>query len=134
VREWPGKSPLRMVIDRKLRLPAYLNLFDDSLCTLVFNESRDENVNRTRYVKLDFSRNILPQILEHLYHLNIQSLFIEGGRKLIESFITENLWDEARVFTGVKTFGSGIRAPDIPSIQPREYHIREDLLEIFFNE
>ncbi len=38
VRHWYGRHPLRVVIDRELKLPRLLRLFDDSTPTLVFTE------------------------------------------------------------------------------------------------
>jgi len=49
-----------------------------------------------------------------LYKLNIQSVLVEGGRTLLQSFIDENLFDEIRVITNTKLFqGAGIMAPVI---------------------
>ncbi|HRS53852.1 MAG TPA: bifunctional diaminohydroxyphosphoribosylaminopyrimidine deaminase/5-amino-6-(5-phosphoribosylamino)uracil reductase RibD, partial [Bacteroidales bacterium] len=41
VREVPGKNPLRIVIDRVLKLPHNLNLFDSSTPTLVLTEQKN---------------------------------------------------------------------------------------------
>lgn len=133
VREWPGRSPIRLVIDRELRLPEYLHLFDHSSKTVVFNDHVDKTDRETRFVRLDFSRDIIPQMLDWLYRQGIQSLMVEGGRKLLDGFIRNNCWDEARVFTGTKRFGSGIPAPQIRDIDPEEYRIREDSLMIYRN-
>jgi diaminohydroxyphosphoribosylaminopyrimidine deaminase/5-amino-6-(5-phosphoribosylamino)uracil reductase len=43
----------------------------------------------------------------------IQSVMIEGGHMLLQSFIDEGLWDEARVLIGDKSFGNGLAAPKI---------------------
>ena len=111
VREWPGKSPVRLVIDRTLRLPKSLHLFDNSYKTVVFNEVTDRQEKETRYKRLDFSRDIIPQMMSWLYGQGVQSLLVEGGRQLLEAFIKSGCWDESRVFTGKKNFGSGIAAP-----------------------
>jgi diaminohydroxyphosphoribosylaminopyrimidine deaminase/5-amino-6-(5-phosphoribosylamino)uracil reductase len=133
VREWPGNSPIRLVIDRKLKLPGNLHLFDNSCRTLVFNELLDKVEQETHFVRLDFNHDIIRQLLDCLYHLGIQSLMVEGGRTLLESFLARDMWDEARVFTGVKRFGSGISAPLIRDIEPAEQRIREDILRIYRN-
>jgi diaminohydroxyphosphoribosylaminopyrimidine deaminase/5-amino-6-(5-phosphoribosylamino)uracil reductase len=133
-REWPGKSPVRMVIDRELKLPINLNLFDNSQKTLVFNGQKEYTEGQIHYVKLDFSGNVLEQLLFYLYKTGIQSVFVEGGRKLISSFIGENCWDEARVLVGPKKFGEGIPSPEIHSGEPVSYPIREDLLLVYHNQ
>lgn len=133
VREWHGRSPLRMVIDRKLRLPHHLNLFDGSLETWVFNEKVDKTDGNIRYARLDFS-NLVQEILRYLHYHDIQSVFIEGGRQLIESFLTEGLWDEARVITGMKRFGEGLAAPAMPQGRCRSQRILDDILTVITRE
>jgi diaminohydroxyphosphoribosylaminopyrimidine deaminase/5-amino-6-(5-phosphoribosylamino)uracil reductase len=131
VREWPGKSPVRLVIDRKLRLPKTLYLFDNSYKTVVFNDMTDRQEQETRYKRLDFSRDIIPQMMSWLYTQGVQSLLVEGGRQLLESFINSGCWDESRVFTGKKNFGSGIAAPAITDVEPESYFVREDVLRVY---
>jgi len=133
VREWPGKSPVRLVIDRTLRLPNSLHLFDNSYKTVVFNEVIDRQENETRYKQLDFSQDIIPQMMGWLYSQGVQSLLVEGGRQLLDAFIKSGCWDESRVFTGMKNFGSGIAAPAITDIEPQKYPVREDVLRIYVN-
>jgi diaminohydroxyphosphoribosylaminopyrimidine deaminase/5-amino-6-(5-phosphoribosylamino)uracil reductase len=133
VREWPGRSPLRMVIDKTLKLPETLNLFDNSYPTVVFNSLRDEQAGNTRYAKVTFDDNFLENMLRWLYESGIQSVLVEGGKILINSLIRKSLWDEARVFKGNKLFGQGVTAPSIPLSSPEEYLIREDLLMIYRN-
>jgi diaminohydroxyphosphoribosylaminopyrimidine deaminase/5-amino-6-(5-phosphoribosylamino)uracil reductase len=133
-REWPGNSPLRVVIDRNLRLPKTLHVFDNSGPTLVFNATLEETDGQTRYLKLDFEGNMPAALLRQLYHLGIQSLLVEGGRQLLTSFIEGDLWDEARVFTGKKKFEAGVPAPEIRQVKPSEYRIREDAVFFFRKE
>jgi diaminohydroxyphosphoribosylaminopyrimidine deaminase / 5-amino-6-(5-phosphoribosylamino)uracil reductase len=131
VREWPGKSPWRLVLDRTLRLPKTLHLFDNSYSTVVFNELIDRQEKETRYKRLDFSQDIIPQMMSWLYSQGVQSLLVEGGRQLLDAFIESGCWDESRVFTGRKNFGSGLTAPVITDIEPEKYVVREDVLKIY---
>ena len=57
----------------------------------------------------------LPQLIEDLYHQNVQSLIVEGGRQTHEAFIAAGLWDEIRVETGQQTVTDGTRAPQLPT-------------------
>ena len=98
-RLWPGNNPVRLVIDTALKLPLYLKLFDRTVKTVVFNfvkQGKDENLN---YYKLKKDENILLQIAGALYEMNIQSVMVEGGAKLLQSFIEEGIWDEAWVIS-----------------------------------
>ena len=57
-----------------------------------------------------------PLNLESLYHHNIQSLIVEGGRKTLDSFLAQGLWDEIRVETNTTlTVSGGTRAPHLPA-------------------
>jgi len=116
VRKWEGNNPLRIVIDRDLSLPKTLSLFDGTTPTLVFTEKQYDNKINIEYCKINFNNNIINQIQEILYTKNIQSLIVEGGAKTINSFIKENLWNEARVFIAEKYFKNGINAPVINKI------------------
>lgn len=111
-RLYPGSNPVRLVIDLDLKLPATLKLFDSTVKTIVFNQYKDEQAEMLSYYKIDKSNKVIPQILNVLYQLQIQSVIIEGGAKLLQSFIDENLWDEARVITNMEMkIAEGINAP-----------------------
>jgi len=112
-RLWNGKQPLRIVIDRNLSLKNNLNLFDGKEKTLVFTAEKTKNRQNIVFQKLDFEQNILPQITEYLYKQNIQSLIVEGGRQVLDSFIEAKLWDEARIFVGSQSWGEGMAAPQL---------------------
>ncbi len=110
-REWAGKSPKRFVIDRDLSLPQNLNLFDGSIPTWVITTKSPKESKHYSFITIDFDKKMLQKTMEELYSLEIQSIIIEGGRELLQSFIDEELWDEARVLIGNKTFGAGIKGP-----------------------
>lgn len=115
VRNWYGKDPLRLVIDRELKLPRALHLFDGSRPTWVFTERTEEDRPNLCYRQLDFRRDILPQICGALYEAKIQSLLVEGGAFLLRSFISSGLWDEAFVEHAATALQSGVEAPSVPA-------------------
>jgi diaminohydroxyphosphoribosylaminopyrimidine deaminase/5-amino-6-(5-phosphoribosylamino)uracil reductase len=117
VRHCEGRNPVRIVIDNHLRLPQSLNLFDGSVKTLVFNSIKNEETENIEFIKIDFDKRLVQHILKNLYQRNIQSLIVEGGKQLLDSFIASKLWDEAFRFVGNKDFKSGIEAPKI-SVNP----------------
>ncbi|MGZ3778368.1 MAG: bifunctional diaminohydroxyphosphoribosylaminopyrimidine deaminase/5-amino-6-(5-phosphoribosylamino)uracil reductase RibD [Mucilaginibacter sp.] len=133
-RDWPGKSPKRVVIDRKLELPQHLNIYDQCVETLVFNEVKTDIEGKIKYIALeDFDRFVPQYILFQLYLQDMQSVVIEGGAYTLNSFIEANLWDEARVFTGKAILGQGINAPDITGMAAESLIIGEDQLQIFYH-
>ena len=113
VREWTGNQPVRMVLDRKGRLNKELVVFDGKAPTWVFTGLSGKKLENLEYVNLDFSQDVIPQLLTELYNREILSVIVEGGSILLSSFIKEGLWDEAFVYTGNQFFGSGIQAPHI---------------------
>jgi diaminohydroxyphosphoribosylaminopyrimidine deaminase/5-amino-6-(5-phosphoribosylamino)uracil reductase len=111
-RLWPGNDPLRLVIDMELKLPLHLKLFDGSVKTIVFNNHKQEATQNLVYHQLNTTEDVLVQILYALYDLQVQSVIIEGGSKLLRSFIDAGLWDEARVITNsALLIDEGLDAP-----------------------
>ena len=113
-RNWYGANPLRLVIDRTLSLPSDLKLFDHTTPTLIFTEKDKAEEKNLEYITLDFSKDILPQILTVLYERKIQSLLVEGGTTLLQSFIDSCLWDEIFVEHSEIVLGEGVKSPVIP--------------------
>ena len=133
VRHCSGRNPIRVLLDNHLRLPKHLNLFDGTVKTIVFNSQKNEEIENTSFVKIDFNKNILTQILDDLYNKNILSVIVEGGKQLLESFINDNIWDEAHQFIGNKYFYKGIKAPQISGIIDSSENIDQDKLIVFKN-
>ena len=128
VRDWEGKNPIRIILDRRLELAADLNIFDGNVPTYVFTERKEKPFSTVQYIHVD---QLNPaNILQALYDLKIQSVFIEGGSKVLSSFIDAKLWDEARIFTSEQLFQKGISAPTIFGKQSSEEMIDQDRLTI----
>lgn len=110
VRDWAGRNPTRIVLDKHRALDEKLNLFDQSQATICYTGDYSEKRENLEFVALG-EKFDLGAILKDLYGRRIQSLIVEGGAKLLQSFIDQNLWDEARVFRSDTLFGEGIEAP-----------------------
>ncbi|RYZ32079.1 MAG: RibD family protein, partial [Sphingobacteriales bacterium] len=137
-RHWSGVSPARLVLDMQLRLPQSLHLFNKRGRTIVFNGLKSVEVSNCHYYRLDKEKNIMPQLLEALYELGIQSVLVEGGAKLLQSFIDHGAWDEARVITNkeLSLAGPGNHhgtfAPILKnSISNKVYQLLDDQIQIF---
>jgi diaminohydroxyphosphoribosylaminopyrimidine deaminase / 5-amino-6-(5-phosphoribosylamino)uracil reductase len=111
-RLWKGNNPMRLVVDIDLRLPSTLHLFDGSVPTIVLNSLKHEQARNLLYYQVTKDVSIVRQVCNALYQLNIQSVLIEGGAQLLQSFIDEDLYDEIRTITNndLKTT-NGIPAP-----------------------
>lgn len=114
LRDWFGKAPLRIVADRFGRLDGQCHLLDGSVPTLVLTTLPDYPHRGTHIdrVILDESEDLIDRLMSELYRRGIQSLIVEGGPALLQSFIDRNLWDEAHVYIGQLSFRQGVKAPD----------------------
>ncbi|NLO70301.1 MAG: bifunctional diaminohydroxyphosphoribosylaminopyrimidine deaminase/5-amino-6-(5-phosphoribosylamino)uracil reductase RibD [Porphyromonadaceae bacterium] len=113
VRNWYGKNPIRITIDKKNEIPENFNLKNKEVCTLIFNNTINETQEYLEYVKIDDLDENLPVILTELYKKNIHSVLVEGGAQLLNSFIRLNLWDEANIEISTQTLTNGVKAPVI---------------------
>ena len=112
-RLWNGKNPLRIAIDKDLNIPENFNLLDGSTPTLIYTNKEKGSEKNIIYPKIEFDKDILPQITADLYKRNIQSLIVEGGSILLNNFIQSGLWDEARMETAFILLDSGVPAPEL---------------------
>lgn len=132
VRDWVGKDPLRLVIDRQMTLPKELKLFDQSIPTICYNQLLEEVKPNLEYKKLEF-QSLISEILADLQERKIQSLIVEGGPFVLNQFLEAELWDEARVFTSQNKFVEGIYAPVLTTHPDEQYHLESDQLAIYYH-
>jgi diaminohydroxyphosphoribosylaminopyrimidine deaminase / 5-amino-6-(5-phosphoribosylamino)uracil reductase len=112
-RLWQGKNAVRIIIDTKLKLPSFLNIFNTDARTLIYNLAKNSTEKNLVYIKLE-SKNFIEQMLQSLFEMNIQSVMIEGGAKTLQSFINAGLWDEARIITNEELLiENGLAAPEM---------------------
>ena len=137
-RLWPGATPTRIVIDRHLHLPGHLQLFDGKVKTIVFNTLKQEERDALLFYQLNEEEDLLPQILKALHQLNIQSVLVEGGARLLQSFVDLDCWDEIRkIVSGREDFpaienDNAVQAPIVPDAIPvSSERLEEDWVVVF---
>lgn len=114
VREWEGRNPKRILIDKNLEITNDFNLYNTEAETLIFNaEVTDWRANIKLIALENFDLYLPQQILYQLYLMDVQSIIIEGGKKTLDMFIDAGLWDEARVFRSNEKWGEGMVSPKI---------------------
>jgi len=133
VREWPGNNPVRIIPDKNGRLPEDLKAVDQSSPSLIFSTNKTRYGLNPGFVYIPYENFNIPEILKELYNRQIMSVFVEGGAKLIQSFINSGLWDEALVFSGNKTFWSGVKAPVMISEPDEKIDFRGSALYTYRN-
>ena len=133
VRKAKGQNPIRIVIDKYLKLSNDLSLFNSEARTIIFNGIKSEENFTNQFVLINF-KYLINNILEELHKQNIQSVIIEGGSKTLQSFISANQWDQARVFTANKQLKNGVKAPSIKGKILSEEQVDTDFLKIIVND
>ncbi len=131
VRQWTGPSPVRLVVDMSLRLPPSLRIFDGQTRTIIFNTIRHEQRDHLLFYQVTTDTSLVSQIVHALYQLNIQSVMVEGGARLLQSFIDENTWDEARVITNSElVIEDGLPAPRLHnSVGSGQLRLKQDIVD-----
>ena len=121
-RDWFGKNPIKIVLDQKNRIPKENYIFDKQSETL-----------RITADTIDFNEKVGEKIAALLFENNIQSVIIEGGSRTLQTFLDEDLWDEARIFKGPIVFRTGVKAPLYSGTLISKSTIKNDELLIFKN-
>lgn len=118
-REVDGPNPIRVLIDPQNELfgstTQKRKVFDEEAPTLVYNFELQKKVRNIEFIKLSKDKGFIDQLLNHLYTKQVLSIIIEGGKYTLDSFLTEDKWDEARVITGMVNFKDGLKAPELKS-------------------
>jgi diaminohydroxyphosphoribosylaminopyrimidine deaminase/5-amino-6-(5-phosphoribosylamino)uracil reductase len=129
VREYGGTNPIRLVIDSQLQISGSLNVYSEDAPTIVFNRLKDATEKNIDFVKI--KETSTKNILDELYKRGIQSVFVEGGSRTLQYFIIDNVWDEARVIVGRKSFKEGYKAPVINRIPIKTIPFGKDTVHYF---
>lgn len=131
VRDWTGRNPSRIIIDRFLRLNDHLHVFDGKEKTLCYNVLKHEEKENLLLIRIE-EENFITHLVKDLVKQKIQSVIVEGGAQTLQLFIDLNLWDEARVFTSSRLFHEGIPSPKLKGVKKAQEQIQSDALEIFY--
>ena len=130
-----GQNPLRLTLDRNAVLDPNRKIFDSQAETIVFVAAGQSKIysKRAECIEVNFDEKLEESILQTLYERRIQSLIIEGGTKLINSFVAKGLWDEARVFKSRILLTAGVKAPQTGTVYESEENIGDNKLIIYKN-
>ena len=137
LRHWPGRHPIRIVLDKALRLPDASHIKNNNAPVIIVNAQQQFNEGHIQYVKMDWENNIVPALLPILHQLNVQSVLVEGGQKLLQSFIDTGLWNEAYCITNTSlNIKEGIAAPGFTGKAEayRHFNIGSDAIVHFLNQ
>ena len=133
VRDWKGNNPLRLLLSSSGNIDKESSLLADGEKTVVFTNSTEHDFPNAIKIRLDHKMPACRQIVQYLYDSGKQSLFIEGGEQVLNHFISNGLWDEARIFSGEKYFEGGVPAPLLNGKLFSKTLFSSSLLEIYLN-
>ncbi len=130
VRDWTGKNPIRIVLDKAGKIDLNCAIYDGKVQTIIFTErEKNPTIDQCIFENVIFDNRLVFRMMEVLYQHNIQSVLIEGGSQTIQSFIEADLWDEARIFKTKLTLYEGVKAPEIKgNLLSREILLNDELL------
>jgi diaminohydroxyphosphoribosylaminopyrimidine deaminase/5-amino-6-(5-phosphoribosylamino)uracil reductase len=133
-RLWSGRHPVRAVVDMDLRLPSHLKLFNRKFPTIVFNTLMHEEQENLLMYEVTRDIGLAEQLMKAFHYLKLQSVIVEGGALLLQTFIDSGCWDEIRVITNNELFvPDGLWAPEIPPYEHRaEFTLNNDLVSIYY--
>lgn len=132
-RLYSGHQPLRLVLDRGLKIDMNSKVLDGIQSTVVFNNIIQKKQGNTLFQLLSEHKPVIEQVLEFCCKNGIQSILVEGGSTLLQLFINGNYWDEARVITNKELFISeGLQSPVLnKKLLNHEEHYLSDVISYY---
>ncbi|MAQ69797.1 MAG: riboflavin biosynthesis protein RibD, partial [Flavobacteriales bacterium] len=134
-----GKQPIRITIDRHNKLKHNTwNIMDNNANTIIFHNNESKIIDNIKYIDIRLvnekqNSKILLEIFKKLYKEGVSSLIIEGGKKILETCIEDNLWDEMRIFSCKKMIHEGIKAPKVNYKILKKKKVGNDILKFLYN-
>ncbi|MCB0511762.1 MAG: bifunctional diaminohydroxyphosphoribosylaminopyrimidine deaminase/5-amino-6-(5-phosphoribosylamino)uracil reductase RibD [Bacteroidetes bacterium] len=133
VRYAKGNNPTKIILCKDGNVDMNLNIFRDFTSQiLIINESKESKTNNICWIMVENIYNI-ESILKKLYTLNIQSILVEGGAKILNSFIAQNQWNEIIQIKAKIRLENGISAPALKIIPYKFFNIGEDEVYLYQN-
>ena len=135
-----GPHPLRIIVDKNLRLKNSLKIFErdngSTQPTLIFTQRDDFQASNefTEYIHFKAKIDFFPTLFKTLEAKKINTLLVEGGPTLLQSFINAGFWDEAWIFTGDAEIKNGIASPNLKASElSHSATIGTDKIEVYEN-
>jgi diaminohydroxyphosphoribosylaminopyrimidine deaminase/5-amino-6-(5-phosphoribosylamino)uracil reductase len=135
-RLWSGSSPLRILIDRELKVPRNYHIYNTEANTLIFCNVayQPETTANLRFHGLTGQKPLLLEVLEGLWKEQVQSVLVEGGARTLNGFLEKGIWDEARILEGPNTMGNGLEAPQVEGTLVDHWKLEKDQISIVRND
>jgi GTP cyclohydrolase II len=141
VRLVPGASPIRVVLDTRLRTPPDARILDDAATTVVYTSERASARRRLALRSRGPGVRAVPErrdgldllsVLADLRSSGVRSVLVEGGPRLVTSLLAAELVDRAIVSVSPILIGAGRdavgdlgieRVAEAPRLESRVVHV-----------
>lgn len=132
-REIIGRNPIRVLLDYDLKIPENYTIYDDQTKTIIFNGFLEKTKGTNHYLRID-KNNMIPNLIQKLHQLEIQSIIIEGGAFTLQQFIDQEMWDEAIIIKNDHLiFEIGTLTPTLNKIPERKIELGDNDVEFYKN-
>lgn len=126
-RLYPGKNPLRVLLDPSLRAPQ----LQGDLPTLVLNSLVEKKIGNCEWLKLPQGFGVVD-VLEILYQKQIGSVLVEGGPETLKRFMDSGFADEIRIIRSKNVYiYKGIEAPKMSRVPNKTEETKTDMIEFY---
>lgn len=125
-----GRNPLRVVLDSTGRIPTSHKLFTDGNKNLVIGKQRD--LPNSEFIDVS-GDGYWPLILQALFERNIIQVLVEGGTKVHNQLLDQNLWDEIFVIQSNENWNEGIPAPKLTEAACNQFKLGSDTITQYMN-
>jgi diaminohydroxyphosphoribosylaminopyrimidine deaminase/5-amino-6-(5-phosphoribosylamino)uracil reductase len=134
VRHWIGAHPIRVILGSSPPASGTLKYGKPGAQTIVITGVEHKDIQDERVTHLKYSERSVVNILQILYERGISSVLVEGGAKVLNSFIKSGLWDECRIITSDTYIGDGLPAPVLDRDPALEFSAGNDVVQVFFRD
>ncbi|MEP7267333.1 MAG: bifunctional diaminohydroxyphosphoribosylaminopyrimidine deaminase/5-amino-6-(5-phosphoribosylamino)uracil reductase RibD [Saprospiraceae bacterium] len=128
-RHYFGSNPIRIILDRKRKIPSHYTIFTDGHPTWLVTEKTD--VKSHPNVKIIPWIENLDELVNWFLIKGIASVLVEGGAKTLQSFMDMDLWDEMWCTQSKQMLNNGVKAPHTTGILTSNFEVGSDLLSIY---
>jgi len=133
-RLYSSKSPLRVIIDKSGQISPQAHVKNDKASSWIYTHKINQPKSKAiEYRQIKSDDTLLSQVCLDLYDNRCNTLLVEGGAKLLNSFISAGLWDEARIITSPNLLSHGIPAPPLEGHSISKFDMYTDVIELVIN-
>ena len=128
-----GKNPIKIILSTNGNIDLSYRIFNDKETAIyIINQTIEQQEQNIKWIKVNDVNN-LDNVLDVLFQNGIQSILVEGGSKILHSFIQQNKWNSIYKIIGNIKLNNGIKAPEINFNYNSKETIKKDTILNYIN-